>query len=235
MRFFLGLLAGLAIAIIIACGAAYFAFGDIRKADIHFDGAASGPHETKTYELRDFDRIEFAGVYDAQVKVGGDFSISVSGSQSEMALSDIRVENGVLVLDRAESDKDRHGVRNRRGLKAEITLPALNGVEASGVADVDVTGVAADSFSASLAGVGSVNVEGTCGTLKARLSGVGDLDTQELLCKSVDVAVTGVGDADVYASESVNASIGGVGSISVDGSPPNVVKSASMLSNIRIK
>ena len=47
-------------------------------------------------------------------------------------------------------------------------------------------------------------------------------------------SVEGMGSAEVYASESVDADIEGIGSIEVDGSPATVKKSKSFLSSIEV-
>ncbi|VAW08027.1 hypothetical protein MNBD_ALPHA05-424, partial [hydrothermal vent metagenome] len=104
-----------------------------------------------------------------------------------------------------------------------------------GVADVDVEGVAADDFSVRLAGVGEIDVAGTCNGLTASLSGVGELDAAGLECADVEVRVSGIGEASVYASRSVDANVSGIGSITIYGSPARVEKSSSFLADITVK
>ncbi len=230
MKLFFGILIGLLLAVGIAGGAAYMAFGDItdigdrdRSNDI-----------TETYDVTGFNEIDIGGVYEVNVRVGPDFSMTLSGAAEEIAISEVDVANGVLTLAQDEPKRGKRRWRNM-GLTAEISMPALNRIDVSGVGDVDVEGVAADDFTARLSGVGDLDIDGTCNTLSARVSGVGDLDAGDLKCADVSVRVSGVGSAEVYASTSVDASVGGIGSINIYGSPSQVEKSGGFLSDITIK
>jgi hypothetical protein len=195
--------------------------------------AASEDLITEKYDLSGFDRIQISGVYDLDVRVGPDFSIELTGLEYEMERVNVSVRNGVLHLDQ---DENRRGWRTRNdSVDAVITLPSLLGLDLSGVADVDVSGIDAETFDAALSGVGDVDLSGTCGALKASVSGVGDFGAGGLKCENVEIRVSGVGAADVFASKAVDASVSGVGSISIEGSPAQVEKSSGFLSSITIR
>lgn len=232
MKFILGLLVGLILAVGIAAGGAYMAFGDLR--DIDFGDRDRSEDVTETYELSGFDAIEVGGVFEIDVSVGGDFSVVLTGAASEMERVEAKVENGELVLDQRRPDRGKRRWRNQ-GVTATISMPAMTAIDVSGVVDGDVTGIDAESFSADFSGVGDLNLSGTCGSLKARLSGVGDLDARELECLTADVDVSGIGEASVYASEEADASVSGIGSISIYGSPAKVDKDSSFLADISVK
>lgn len=188
---------------------------------------------TQTLDLTGFDKIEIAGVYEMEVRVGPDFSVEISGPEYEMERVEASVRNGVLELDM----KDRRGRRHRGkrdGVEALITLPLLRELDVSGVVDGVVSDINADAFSVNISGVGDVELTGECGSLDARLSGVGDLDAEGLECNNVNVRVSGVGDADVYARDSVDARVSGMGDIDVYGSPERVKKSNNMFADITI-
>lgn len=180
-------------------------------------------------DLRDFDAIEISGAYGLDVIVGEDFSIELSGPAEEMTRVEATLKNGALVLG---SKKKSQG--DRRGVRAVVTLPALNRLSVSGVTDADVSGVRASVFKLELSGVGDVNVAGACEKLVARVSGVGEIDAQSLQCKDVDVKVAGIGEARVYASEGVSAEVSGMGSITVYGAPKTVNKRGGFFSEIKV-
>ena len=230
MKLFFGIVIGLLLAIGIAGGAAYMAFGDL--SDI--GERDKSKDVTETYDVAGFDEIDIGGVYEVNVSVGQDFSVTLSGAPEEMAIANVSVEHGVLTLNQDEPRRGKRRWRNM-GMTANISLPALNGIDVAGVADADITGVAADGFTARLSGVGEIDISGTCNALSARVSGVGDLDASDLECADVDVRVSGVGEAEVYASQSADASVSGIGSITVYGSPARVEKSSGFLSEIKVK
>ena len=230
MRIFFGIIIGLFLAVAIAFAAAHQAFGGLTNV-----GERDKSQDiTQVLELSGFDRIDIAGVFEVDVTVGGDFSVTVSGAPSEMERLEATVENGELILDRKD-----HRVGPRRwldyGLTAVISLPSLAAIDIAGVADGNVTGVDSDDFEIDLSGVGDLNISGRCGRLDADVSGVGDLDAKSLECRDVEVDVSGIGDASVYASESVDATVSGIGSIDVYGSPKSVEKSSSFIASISVK
>jgi len=223
MRIFFGFLIGLVIAGAIAATAFKVAWGDI--GDI--GDRERGDDKTQTVAVADFDRISIAGVFELDVEVGGDYSLTMSGAEEDLARTTAKVEGGVLILDTEERNRDGKRRFVKHGVTAKITMPALVGVDVAGVVDGDIRGIDAETFTADLSGVGDVDLNGTCGSFEADVSGVGDLDAEDFKCRSVDVDVSGVGSASVYASESIDAQIAGIGSISVYGSPAQVSKSQS--------
>ncbi len=189
---------------------------------------------SNTYDLSGFDAIDVAGVYELDVRVGGDFSIALSGPAYEMNRVEVSVKNGALVLDQRKRQRGEKNRNNREGVEAVITLPALTGLTVSGVVDGEIEGVDSDQFNIKISGVGDVHIAGQCGTLDAKLSGVGDLDARSLECRSADVTVSGVGSAVVFASDEVEARVSGMGDIDVYGSPEKVSKNKGMFADITV-
>ena len=189
---------------------------------------------SKTYDLAGFDEIDVGGVYELDVKVGPAFSVVLSGNERDMARVEVSVKDGALKLgqrDRARGDRNRN---HDHGVNAVITLPSLVGLDVSGVVEGKVENIDAENFEVNISGVGEVELFGECGSLDANVSGVGDLDAEELKCRRVDVRLSGVGDASVYASDEVDAKVSGMGDIDVYGSPKKVDKSKGMFSDITI-
>ncbi len=230
MKFFFGLLIGLLLAVGIAVGAGYMAFGELGD----FGERDRSKDVTEQFDLAGFDKIDVGGVYEIDVTVGGDFSVTISGAPEKMARVEATVENGELVLGEARVLRGKGHWRNH-GLTAVISMPSLTAIDVSGVVDGEVTGISADQFDAGLSGVGDLDLAGTCGSFNVHVSGVGDLDARELECENVEVSVSGVGDASVFASQSVDASVSGIGSISIYGSPSDIDKNGSFLSSIKVK
>lgn len=198
-------------------------------AAVTVSGAFAQSGDSLTLDLRDFDAIEIAGAYKLDVIVGEDFSIELSGPASEMERVDASLRNGALVLG---SKKRLRG--ETKGVRAVVTMPALNRLSVAGVADAGITGVKAKEFKLDLSGVGEVKIAGACDRLVARVSGVGEVDAQSFQCRDVDVKVAGVGEARVYASESVDAEVSGMGGIKVYGSPKSVDKRGGFFSEIKV-
>jgi len=190
-----------------------------------------GDRIEKSYDFTGFDEIEVEGVYDVHIKVGPEFSIETSGTSKEMERAKVSVSGDRLILGQT------NGVRrsgNRKGIRAEITLPSLNSLSLQGVGSVEAEDIDAEAFTVSLEGVGSMELSGSCTELTASVEGVGSLEARDLKCEDVDVTVEGVGSAEVYASDRVNADMEGMGSIEVWGKPGVVQKSKNFMSSVEI-
>ncbi|HNR76102.1 MAG TPA: head GIN domain-containing protein, partial [Parvularculaceae bacterium] len=190
--------------------------------------AMAGETVSRTYEVQDFSAIEISGAYELDVAVGGDYAVMLEGPEDEMARALVTVKDGALVL----ASKKHRG--DRDGVKATVTMPALESLSVSGVVDADIRGVDAGAFKISLSGVGEVDIQGRCKSLDARVSGVGELDAKSFECASVDVSLSGMGEASVYARDRAKAEVSGMGEINIYGSPKTVDKRGGFFSKINV-
>ncbi len=197
------------------------------------DDKSHGADVTETYDFEGFERIALGGVYKMNVTVGPDYSITLSGDSQLMDDVNVYLDGSELNLDTKNNKKKRK--QHNNGITADITLPKLSALSVAGVASGDITGVDADDFDLSVSGVAEVNIDGTCKSLKARVSGVGELDARDFKCSNADVSLSGVGEMSVYASSSVDVRASGVGEVVVYGKPEDVKKSKAMFTKITIK
>lgn len=196
--------------------------------------ALAGETIRQTYELQDFSAIEISGAYELDVKVGGDYSVAISGHEEEMARAEVSVRNGALVLGSKKRIYHDKGHDGHDSLSAVVTMPALDRLSVSGVVDADISGVDAGAFKINLSGVGEVNVAGRCRRLDARVSGVGELNAKALECAEADVALSGMGEASVFARDAAKAEVSGMGEINIYGSPKTVDKRGGFFSEISV-
>lgn len=188
----------------------------------------------QSYDLSGFDAIDIRGVYELEVEVGGDFSVSTSGRAKEVKGLKVYVENGTLVLDQDNGRKNKKWNDERKGVLAIITMPALNELEIKGVGTGDINGIDAKSFELSIGGVGELELSGTCDTLEADMRGVGQIDARDLKCENAEATLRGVGEISLYASESVDVEAKGIGEVNVYGNPAHVEKSKGFMSGVTI-
>ena len=120
MRLIIGFLIGLVIAAAIAATAFKVAWGDIGE----FEERDRGADVTRTVEAADFTEIAIKGVFELDVTVGGDYSVTITGSEEDLARTTAEVQNGRLVLD-SENRKEKKRARIiKHGVTASVTLPA---------------------------------------------------------------------------------------------------------------
>ena len=195
---------------------------------------------TRNLAFQGFHRISIEGIYELEVRVGGDFSVQVTGPKDELDEARVSVEEETLVFDQNHADpaaSDHKGLGSlfrlhRQGLSVKITMPRLTTLKISGVGNVDVSGIASGLITIDISGIGNVELAGTCVLLKARISGIGNLDAEDLRCKIAEAQVSGIGDASFYASKVAMVNASGIGGTSVHGSPALLSGHADMFSDI---
>ena len=185
---------------------------------------------TRDFDLTGFSEIDVSGVYELEITAGKEFSVVLTGAEQEMDNLKIHVEDGILYM--GGKKKWRKG--ERHGIEAVITLPKLSGIEVSGVASGNIKNVDADSFELDVSGVAEVNIEGRCGSLDAHVSGVGELNAEDLICKDVEVHLSGVGEVSVHATDFADITASGMGEVDVYGDPKRVKKDKSFFTSIDI-
>lgn len=93
----------------------------------------------------------------------------------------------------------------------------------------------AETISADIKGSGDLNLSGTTKDVQIYLDGAAYLDTSMLLAEYADVTVKGTAICEVYASNTLNAELYGIGSITYLGNPNTVNKTIKGLGIIQSK
>lgn len=89
----------------------------------------------------------------------------------------------------------------------------------SGVAAITLNNDDSDDIEVSLPGAGHMALSGQTKNLICRLNGIGSLDARELKANMVTTYINGVGSAKVFAKDSAEMHLHGVGSAIVYGNP----------------
>ncbi len=220
--------------------AAFLAAGIAASVVYSVAGSASMAHDPerkgRAGEDRDvsgFTRIQVKGAIDLELTAGKEFSVHIKSRADRLEDVITEVDGDTLIIDM--DDKGRRSFWNNTNVEVTITMPELRELEVLGAVDGELHDIKSDELSIDIRGAAEVEVEGTCGTLTLDVKGAGDIDADDLKCENVEVDVKGAGSATVYASQSIDANVAGVASISVYGNPKNVRKHSGGLSSISIK
>ena len=189
--------------------------------------------DVRTYEVGNFDKIYLEGGYKVILEQSDRPGLRIKAD--EEAFEYIKVESDQQTL-RLTITK-RHFDFERMVLYINFTnLEALHiegGVklETAGFLDLEnfdlyveggalvEMGMKVDYLTVIGEGGVSFNIRGVANKLKARISGAGRLDAEELKTASVFVEIEGVGWGSVYATDYLSAKINGVGKIRYKGNP----------------
>ncbi len=120
-------------------------------------------------------------------------------------------------------------------LIVHVAAPALDRVELTGAGDVAGGVSDASSLAVVVTGTGAVTLTGAADALTVDLEGTGAFHGYGLVSSACTARLTGTGGIEVTATESLDASVAGLGSIRYDGSPATVETAISGLGSIRAR
>ena len=170
---------------------------------------------TDPRNLADFYKITAGGAMSVDIKVGSPQSIVVECNKDSVPDIDTEVNDGELIISVEDNAKPTH-------LAVHIVVPKLESVDVAGSTETIVCGVNSKSFSLTTAGSAKVQAQGEVDDLDLELSGSSDLKASELKSKKCSITISGSGNADVYASQSLDANIAGSCTVKVHGNPAKV-------------
>jgi hypothetical protein len=189
----------------------------------------NGKIKNETRTISEFERMEAGGAFTIKIYVGSAPSLKISAEENLLSYIRTSVRGNRLVID------TKKNISPRKEIIIEITTPNLNSVDASGANNISVSGISTSDFDVDLSGAGHVYLEGQVDKLQAELSGAGNIEAKELKAKDVHVSVSGAASADVYATERLDASVSGVGSIDYYGDPEDTNTNVSGVGSINRK
>lgn len=108
---------------------------------ITFSSVSFANDSTITYPINNFDRIAFSGNFAAKINYANNYSIVISGEKDVIKNLSIQKVKDTLVLLQRTSFWAKQGL-----LKAEITLPKLNGLGLTGKANLIFNGFKTDNL-----------------------------------------------------------------------------------------
>ena len=177
-----------------------------------------------------FTTISNSGPVNLHIEVGKAQSVRVSGSDELVSDLETDVVGNELRL-HVRRDTTSFN-RSHDSLNVTITVPQLTAFTMGGAGETTITHMNGDSLEVRFGGAGSFKADGTVKNLVMHVGGVGSIDTRELHAETATVNVGGVGSVKVWASQRLDASLGGVGSLTYYGDPKTVNTNGGGLGSI---
>jgi|HigsolmetaAR202D_1030399.scaffolds.fasta_scaffold00024_3 hypothetical protein len=191
----------------------------------------SGPVVDEQREVGNFTAISLEGSARLEVEVGSGPAIEISGRERAVRSLETDVSGDTL---RIRTDHRGGWVLagGRSRLVVRVSVPKLNELEVSGGNEVRLSGFDGGSTVITIEGAGHLRATGRLDSLVVRMSGAGHADLRELIAAEAKVTVDGVGSVNVHATESLDATMNGVGAILYSGSPRRVNTSMNGIGTI---
>lgn len=122
------------------------------------------------------------------------------------------------------------------GLKIDLDASKSStlSIAINGAASINTTSpLALTTFETHINGSGSLTLNGTADSALFGIDGTGSIKARNLTCKKAEVSIDGAGSVEIYASESIKASVNGTGRIVYYGNPSQVESKVTGLGDIR--
>jgi len=153
-----------------------------------------GNIESREISARGFDSVTLSGVGNVRIRPGAYYRVVVTTDSNIQDIVTISVNGASLDIG------TRRGAKSPTRLDIDVYLPELRGI--------------------SLSGVGNFTVgSGETPSLEISVRGVGNVYAQDFQARAVDVRLLGVGNVEVWATDTLDGVISGIGSLRYKGNP----------------
>lgn len=192
--------------------------------------APSGGGTARSYAVDGFSKIDVRGPDDADVRIGGVFSVRAQGPADLLDQLQIEKVGDTLRISRRAGSNFNWGGRQ---VRVHVTMPRIAGASGTGSGDISIDRVTGGSFAASVAGSsdvaigdlaadratvdisgsGDVTAAGTVKALAVSISGAGDVKASGLTASSATVSIAGSGDVAAHVVGPAQVSVMGSGDV----------------------
>jgi hypothetical protein len=192
--------------------ATLFILASCSKDRITGEGAVT----TEDRNVSNFTKVSTNGSTDVHIVKGTSFSVQVKGYSNLLPYFETKLHNNTLEV----GYRNGTNVRNDN-LEVFVTMPAFDGANISGSANIDVKGAfTSNVVDASISGSGNIDIEsGTSQVFDIDISGSGNVRAFGLTADRAEVSLSGSGTAEVKAVTHLKANIAGSGNIYYKGLP----------------
>ena len=178
-------------------------------------------------KLSNFRAIEISIGYDKiRVNCSQKPSILISGDENILPLITTRISKGVLKI---ESDST---FETKADSEIIINIKSLKDFTFDGVGKTVIDNLNEDKFTCNINGVGSCELKGKVESFYVSVNGVGSVNARELIADDVVASLNGVGSVKLYAKNSLNASVNGIGGLTYFGNPTELILNDSGIGGI---
>ncbi len=170
-----------------------------------------------------FTAVELQGSSTVDVVPGSVQSVTVQADDNILPLITTSVSSGTLII----NTKSNTSLVPTTQVHVTVVMNNPMHLALTGSGTLNASGVTGPDLTVDLTGSGNVTVKGTTDHVTINLPGSGNVYCDSLTAKSVVVTLLGSGTIQVYASQSLDATIAGSGTIRYSGNPPQVTKHIS--------
>lgn len=202
-------------------------------------GVSSAFASTSDRHLSNFRAISLSSSVDLFITQGSSESVKVEAPDEIQSRILTDVDNGTLnIHNKRENFNWDNWFGSHKKIAVYVTVKDINSINVSGSGDVffkdgistnslkikvsgsgDVTGkLEVKNLETSVSGSGDIKLSGHAETATVGMNGSGDFSARNLVTANTSIHISGSGDAEVNASNKLDASVSGSGDIKYTGS-----------------
>jgi hypothetical protein len=202
--------------------------------DERVDG--SGRTVTKEFDIRDFSKVDVSHAFQVEIAQSSSYRVLVRADDNLQEELKVEKRGDTLVIGLKPFRSSN--LRNAT-LKAEVHLPVLRAVEASGASDLRIGGfssvkdfevnlsgasylegeISARDVSIEVSGASRVLLQGRAADLRLDASGASNLDLEDFPVEDADIELSGASEAEVVVTGTLDINASGASRLYFGGSP----------------
>ena len=208
--------------LVLICCTAFTACNKMRNPQVK----GSGNETTQQRTIGDFSRLEVNGTYSVSVRCGSSPSLTLTGDDNLLPLVKTEIRNATLKIYSEQS------LSSHTPVAVILGVESLCNVEADGASTVHIENDSTNELSLTINGSGTMEAAGVARYGEYTINGSGTFAVDQLKAREVSITVNGAGTATVYASESLEASVIGTGTVNFYGNPQHVKRNITGIGSI---
>jgi Putative auto-transporter adhesin, head GIN domain len=188
----------------------------------------SGSVTSETRSVSGFKEVSLNGSGQLTIDQNGTESLTITADDNLLPYLTSEVSGNKLTL----GTKEHTSVSPSKDIVYKLTVKDLNTIIIAGDGSADAKGIRTDQLKVVIAGSGSLSAAGTADQQEITIAGSGDYHGGNLKSRGVTISIMGSGNADLDASDKLNATIMGSGDIKYSGAAivtQNVLGSGSVV------
>jgi hypothetical protein len=202
--------------------------------DERIDG--SGRTVTEEFDIRGFSKVNVSHAFQVQILRSSSYRVVVRVDDNLQEHLDVEKRGDTLVIGLKPFRSYSLG---KATLEAEVQMPDLRAVEASGASDLRISGfssikdfevdlsgasyleseISARDVRIEVSGASRVRLQGNAEDLRLDASGASNLDLEEFPVKDADIELSGASEAEVVLSGTLDIKASGASRLYFGGSP----------------
>jgi Putative auto-transporter adhesin, head GIN domain len=187
----------------------------------------SGNVITETRSVNGFKEVSLRGSGQLTVDQSGMESLTITADENLLPYLTSEVSGDRLIL----GTREHTNLNPSKNIVYKLTVKDLNALEVAGDGSADAKGIHTDLLKVVVAGSGSLSTAGNADEQEIMIAGSGDYRGADVRSRIVKVNIMGSGNADLNATDKLDATIMGSGDIKYTGSPivkQNILGSGSV-------